>query len=340
MNLIVITRKVDKNDSRAGFMVGWLNAISERVSNLYVISWQEGSAGGLFKNVHLLSLSGSKLKKVLQCELFLLKYMRSVDGVLTLQNPEYAMLAAPFVKIFRKKLVSWYAHGAVTIRRRIMEIFANAILTSSERGFRSPLFFKKVRIIGQGIDVAHFTSNVKNGSLDEIRLLTVGRIAPTKDIESMIQALSELKSMSKDRWTLFIIGTPANSVDIIYLKNLKQLVNELGITDYVKFVGGVTWAELPKYYQNAHIFLNMSGTGSLDKAVLEAMASECFVLTSNDAFKNILPPECIAPSNNPKALAQIIFREWALPERRKREIIKELRDYVVRHHNVANFAER
>lgn len=340
MNLIVITRIVNRDDSRAGFMVGWLNALSIHVSKLFVASWQGGSDAGLASNIYLTSLKGGKVKKMFQCVGFLIKHLSSTGGVLVLQNPEYAMLAGPITKLFRRKLISWYAHGAVTLRRRIMELFSHTILTSSESGFRKPLRPSKVSIIGQGIDITRFTPRQNNKTIPLIHLLTVGRVTPTKDIESMIQALAILKHTSSRSWHLSIIGTPATSVDTTYLDNLKALVHKQGLDNAVTFVGGVPWHTLPRYYALADIFLNLSGTGSLDKAVLEAMASGCLVITSNEAFESILPPTLTVLKNNPRALAEKILHVCALPNEQKRIMKNNLRDFVEKNHSLAVFAER
>jgi len=58
--------------------------------------------------------------------------------------------------------------------------------------------------------------------------------------------------------------------------------------------------------KHADIFINLSDTGSIDKAVLEAMASGCLVLTSNEAFTNILKPQYLT-QKDPARLAEKII---------------------------------
>ena len=52
-----------------------------------------------------------------------------------------------------------------------------------------------------------------------------------------------------------------------------------------------------EFYQSGDLFVNLSDTGSLDKAVLEAMACGLKILTSNEAFKSVLKEENITDKN-------------------------------------------
>ena len=47
MKLLMITRKVDKDDDRAGFICGWIKKISQRVEKLTVICLEKGNLSGL-----------------------------------------------------------------------------------------------------------------------------------------------------------------------------------------------------------------------------------------------------------------------------------------------------
>jgi hypothetical protein len=51
--------------------------------------------------------------------------------------------------------------------------------------------------------------------------------------------------------------------------------------------GPLPYAEIGAAFQTGAIFLSMSRTGSMDKAILEAMASGCIPISDNDAFATI-----------------------------------------------------
>ncbi|MEK7522407.1 MAG: glycosyltransferase, partial [Patescibacteria group bacterium] len=73
----------------------------------------------------------------------------------------------------------------------------------------------------------------------------------------------------------------------------------------IEFVGPIPNKNIVEFYQSGDLFVNLSDTGSLDKAVLEAMACGLKVLTSNEAFKNIVPEENFT-SNRPQEIAEKI----------------------------------
>jgi len=77
----------------------------------------------------------------------------------------------------------------------------------------------------------------------------------------------------------------------------------------------------------------LSHTGSLDKTILEAMASGCVVLSSNDSAKKFLPLELIIKSENPNDLVEQIKKaiRW--------DVGDELRDYVVKNHSLPKLIE-
>ena len=70
------------------------------------------------------------------------------------------------------------------------------------------------------------------------------------------------------------------------------------------------------------------------------MSCGTLILTSNEAFKEIVGEEFIVEQNNPKKLAERI--EWAmtLPEERVKEIKERLRNEVVTNHDLNNLAKK
>lgn len=331
--LIMITRKVDKNDALAGFAWNWIKKIGENLENLYVISWQPGDASGLPGNIEVIFLSDKqKIKKIFKLWRKLIEILPRVDGLFCHMNPEYTILSAPLAIIFRKKTISWYTHKQVNWRRRLMELLTDKIITASAVSFRQPWFPKKVSVIGHGIDVDKFKSlKSKVESQGNFNIVSVGRISPTKDYESIIKALDILKDKNIK---LKIIGDVILEFQRQYLDSLREMVKIMSLDDQVEFVGWVTNESLPAYYQQTDLFINMSGTGSVDKVVLEAMSCGCLVLTSNEAFENILPKELMVEKNNPQQLAEKIKWLLALPDDRKNQLKLQLRQEVVENHNL------
>jgi glycosyltransferase involved in cell wall biosynthesis len=86
----------------------------------------------------------------------------------------------------------------------------------------------------------------------------------------------------------------------------------------VRFPGAVPYREVPRWYADSTLVVNASLTGSLDKVVLEAMASGRPVLSCNEAIPPVLASlgtEREALHFAPGDAAQLAARIEALLER-------------------------
>lgn len=369
MKLLMITRKVDQDDALAGFTYNWIKKIAKKIDSLKVICLEKGNISGLPENVEIYSLNRDKYSRSSRLIRRLALYLNfqklawqltpGVDGVFCHMNPEYTILIAPYAKLFKKELVSWYTHKAVTWRLKLMEKLADVVLTASPESFR--LASKKVVVTGHGIDVEKFKPlNVILSDSEESRskrtgsfgfcpqddekeskiftVLSVGRISPTKDYETLIKAADILQD--KLDFKIKIIGSPGLFEQASYFFSLKEMVEKMNLRERVEFVGAVPHGEIVFYFKSADLFVNLSDTGSLDKAVLEAMASGTLVLTSNEAFNKILPSELMVKKNQPEILAQKILWVFNLNQDRKKELSGKLRQIVVESHNLDKLVEK
>src|SRR3989344_8306216 len=97
MKLLMITRKVDKNEHLAGFIYNWVKKIGEQVDELRVISWQEGDSSGLPENIKVIHLptKQNKILKIARFKMLVWRNLKDVDGLFCHQMPIYTILAAP-----------------------------------------------------------------------------------------------------------------------------------------------------------------------------------------------------------------------------------------------------
>ncbi len=331
--ILVFTRKIDASDPRVGFFLSWIRSLSQRAP-LSVIAWQKGAPEGV--KVPVLEMGpGGKAVKVWRTQNTLSRLLPKSSGIFVHQMPEYALLSAPLARLFRKKMVSWYTHGTVSRRMRWMERVSDVVLTASRESFRIPS--SKVRIVGHGIDTGLFRPAEDRAREDVMRLISVGRISPSKDIETIIQAVRLLKKKGV-KVRLQIVGDVGLPSQRPYLEALTQMVMTAGLSEEVVFAGPRPWNEIPSLLRESDIAINMSGTGSLDKAVLEAMACGVMVVTSNEAFRSLLPERCQTMQNNPSLLAEKIRRLWNLSDTEWRRQTSEFREKVVRSHSVERLA--
>lgn len=335
MKLLVITQKVNASDGNLGFFHRWLEKLALKTDELKVVCLAEGEHR-LPQNVRVYSLGKEKkypkIWQFLLLQKFLLSNLPHVDGVLVHMCPIYAILSFPLVKIFGKKFIMFYAHGGTHLKLKIAEKLVDKVLTSSPAGFR--LKSRKMKVIGQGIDIELFQPR-ERGVFDNFRMLYAGRINKTKDPLTILKALDILVNQQNiKKIRLKIIGHALIKSEREYLENLKSFVKGKCLKDYVEFVDGVAYAKMPEEYNKADLFINPSSTGSLDKVVLEAMASGCLVLNCNEAYREILPDKYLFEKGNTQDLVQKIINLM----RSSRDYA--LRDIVVKNHNLDDFIDK
>jgi len=339
MKILMITRKVDRTEHLAGFIYNWVKKIGEQVDELLVISWQEGDSSGLPANIKVIHLptKGNIFLKVIKLKMLVWKNIGRVDGIFCHQMPVYTIIAGPIARLRGKKVVSWYMHRQVDFKTRLMEKIANVILSASKESFRLPS--KKLVITGHGIDVDLFKPAARKPD-NVFKIITIGRISPTKDYESMIKAVKDLVTSGITNIRLIIIGDAGLAEQNVYFANLKKMAVAMDLKDKVEFLGSRPNTEIPAYLQQSNLFINMSGTGSLDKAVLEAMACGCLVLTGNESFAGILPAELMVERDRPKILTEKIKWLMNLSQNQADKLRQSLRQEVVANHNLDNLVKK
>ncbi len=288
MKLLICTQIVDREDPVLGFFHEWIRACAEQCESVEVLCLKEG-VHSLPQNVRIHSLGKEKGEKsrIMYIGIFLrtIWQLRSTySAVFVHMNPEYVVLGGIFWRILGKKIGLWYAHGAVTRMLSAALVCTHVVFTSTAQGFRLPS--SKVHIVGQGIDTDLFSFD-GHPIGERLRLVTVGRISRTKDIECLLRAVAIL--VTKGVSTEFtIVGIPLTEEDRVYQGELKALVQSLGINAQVVFAGAIANRELPKILALSDIFIHAGRTGSLDKVLLESLAVGLPTLSSNDAYPGVV----------------------------------------------------
>lgn len=324
-NLLIVTQKVDSHDQLLGFFIPWLKRFTRYFGTVTVLCLEKGEYD-LPDSVRVISLGKdrkhSKFRQLLNFYRLTYSLRRDYDAVLVHMNPIWIVLGAWWWHLFGKGVSLWYTHKAVTWKLRLSERWADRIFTASAESFR--IASPKVTVTGHGIDTDVFAPDL---SIERIpgSLLVVGRIAPVKNYETVIGALARISS---PEFMLTVVGEPALAQDRVYADHIQERIWQEGLAQRVAFAGKLSNAELPTMYRSHQIFLHTSRTGSVDKALLEAMASGMHVVSSNESSRAFLPSECIVPENDPEALAQAVLRL------RNEPVPPKLREYVIRNHNL------
>lgn len=325
MKLLIITQKVNREDQVLGFFHRWIEEFAKNVESVNVICLEKGDFN-LPHNVKVFSLGKEdgvgKIGRLINFYKYIWKLRKEYDSVFVHMNQIYILLGGIFWKILKKKISLWYAHGKVSLDLKISEKLVDYIFTSTSGGFR--INSSKVKIIGQGIDTNLFkpTSISKNKK----QVITVGRISEVKNIDLIVKIISE-----NPDFTLDIVGAPIRQKDFDYAKGIYLEVQKNNLSNRINFIGPVSQENLTEKYNNAHIFINLSKTGSLDKAILEAMACGLQILTTNEAAKNLVGINFISRHLVNTDL-NIFFDK--LKELSSLNLNEESRRYVVENHSI------
>jgi glycosyltransferase involved in cell wall biosynthesis len=332
----MITRRVDRADARAGFAHSWVGYLALLVDELHVICLEKGDVSGLPKNCFIYSLGKehgkNRWNEFLNFQKFARLLVPKVDGIFSHQNPEYGILIAPWAKWYHKRLIAWYTHKQVTLRLRLLSLLADTMVSASAESFRLPT--KKLKVLHHGIDVDSYRYFSKQARSEKV-ILSVSRISPSKRVDLMILMLAALREGGMFNTRMVIAGDVVLDREKEYLLTLQKLVSEKKLERYVSFIGHVPHYQTVDLYSDADLFLNFSTTGSVDKAVLEAMSCGTPVLVTNEAFKDSLSgieKNMYSADSDPVILAQ--RASHILQQGSSEEIRKRLREYVVQNHDI------
>ena len=164
-------------------------------------------------------------------------------------------------------------------------------------------------------------------------VLFVGRIEPVKGLETLIQALTLLRRQEGDHcnWNLVIIGGsphPAQNGDPrkngmlasgadeqSYPGKIRKLIDDLGMSDRVTFLGSKPQKVLADYYAAADCCVFPSRYETFGLAVIEALACGAMVVASDvGGYPRMMAQEragLLVPAGDGHALAKALDRVCA-----------------------------
>jgi D-inositol-3-phosphate glycosyltransferase len=139
---------------------------------------------------------------------------------------------------------------------------------------------------------------------DESIVLFVGRFAPLKGIDRLMEAMRHLQHHQRLR--LIIVG--GDGRDAPEFQGLQKLARNFGIQEGVTFVGRIEQDNLPAYYSAANVLVVPSYYESFGLVALEALASGTpVVATKVGAMESILKAGTtghVVSNGSPRLLAK------------------------------------
>ena len=343
----MITQRIDLDDSILGFAHTWASKLADRIDKLYILPIWLGRHN-LPSNVEVYSAGkekgANKIRRFINFNKAVAKIIlrENVNGVFIHQCPIYAILCSPYAKLAGIPMVMFYAHKSINPTLRIAHLLLDNVVTSSEEGFR--IMSKKKTVISQGIDTDLFKPFKIQANNNRRKILSVGRISPIKNYETLIRAANILiNEWNRSDIEFEVVGDIPTKAEETYFRSLKGLVSKYNLQNYFYFRGAIPNREVARYYQSCDLYVNLSRTGSLDKDVLEAMACSKIVLVSNAPYRDVLgeySATMIFEDGNAKELSRKIEGVLHLDDKVISNIGDDLRQIVVTNHSVEEFMDK
>lgn len=136
---------------------------------------------------------------------------------------------------------------------------------------------ENLRIWSRGIDLSTFNPNYRSLSVryhlnaeDKLIFLYVGRLAPEKDLDILMESIGIVNSTHADKIQFVFVG------DGPYAQEMKE-----HSYNNVEFTGYLKGRELSTLYASSDVFVFPSSTETFGNVVLEAMASGLPVIAVN-----------------------------------------------------------
>lgn len=285
MRLVLVTQVLDAGDAVLGFVPRWVAGLAARCEAVRVIALEVGDVAGLPDNVdHRVLGRRGTVRRWLRYRRYLAEaFGAGFDTLLTHMVPRYSTAAAGPARRAGAGHFLWYTHKGVDRRLRRAVRVVDRVFTASDASMR--VATPKKEVTGHGIDVAHFVTDRPPATPP--RLLSVGRLTPSKDPLTLLEALARLRGEGRDV-SLDWAGGALAAGDDAYGRGVRARLEALGLADAVRLRGPVPYRDIPALYRDATLFVSGSRTGSVDKVVLEAMAAGRPPVTCNESFPPIL----------------------------------------------------
>jgi glycosyltransferase involved in cell wall biosynthesis len=338
VKLVFVTQVLDRNDAILGFVSRWVAGLGRRCERVRVIALEVGDTRDLPANVdwRVVGRAG-RVARWLRYRGFIHEACarEGFDTLLTHMVPRYSSVAAPWARRLGVGHFLWYTHKGVDARLRKAVAAVDKVFTASPESMR--IDTRKKVVTGHGIDLSHFGNAPAPAGAP--LLLSAGRLTPAKDPLTVLGALARLRADGHDvrlEWA----GGALASGDEAYERAVRARVDELGLGAHARFLGDVPYPEFPAVYRRATLFVSASRTGSVDKVVLEAMASGRPPVTCNEAFPALfaelgpLADGLVYPAGDVDALAARLAALLAQPAAARDALGARLRAIVARDHEV------
>lgn len=131
----------------------------------------------------------------------------------------------------------------------------------------------RIKVIYNGTKLKNKPNSINDQPNDYFKFITVGRLAPWKNIDIIIEALNDYKKANQN-FIFYIVGSGPEET------KLKKLVNDLDLENFVTFTGQLQKDDLNYYLQKSDIYIQASSYEGLPHVILEAMSHNLSIIST------------------------------------------------------------
>lgn len=286
MRVLMLVQQIDERDWLRAFIVTWARALAAHVDRLDILTLEHGEAS-LPDNVHVRSLGKergkNRAREIINFHRGMMALAPHADVIFSHMTPRYALLAAPYATLFRKRQVLWFTHRHAGRQLKLALRLVWRVATAAPDSF--PIPSRKVRALGHGVDTDFYEPAWEIPDDAPRYVVQVARLMPIKHQTTLLRAVAQVP----DAHAVIVGDVPAGQEFYArYANSLHALAAELGIADRVTFTGGLLASDVRDWYRWASVAVNLSPPGLFDKAALESMACATPTIVSSHAFDGLL----------------------------------------------------
>lgn len=166
------------------------------------------------------------------------------------------------------------------------------VLTNSEYTRKAILdaFNIDAQILYPPVDVDTFQKIASKCNQREDMILVISRIAPDKQIENAIEVARLIKSRGFGK--SMIIAGNLHDYDINYYQQLKKMVTDYDLSDYVNLQTNISFSKLVELMQLAKVYFHPRIDEHFGISIVEAMASGLVPIVSDiGGHTEFVPPK-------------------------------------------------
>jgi glycosyltransferase involved in cell wall biosynthesis len=339
-----VTQVIDPADPILGFTIRLVRALHQRVPRLVVVANEVRTVpADLGAEVRSLGKEDGRgqIAKGLRYQRILADVCRRGRPVTVVAHmcPPYLNLAAPLVKATGGRSMLWFTHPAESASLRRAERLADVVVTALPGSY--PRTSAKVHPIGHSIDTDHFRPRGGPPADGTLRLVAIGRTAPTKHYPVVIEAVDRARREGVDV-RLRIIGPATKPAEQAHRQEIADLIAALGLEASVTLEADVDPAAIPDLLGGGHALVNAHAHGSADKVVFEAMACARPPIVSSAVFADLLAhdgPRLTFAEADAVDLAGRIVELSRIPTGELEALGALLRSRVEAHHSLDHWAD-